>query len=1122
MASAAADLHAFLVRRYTDPQKLWQLVDLQLGPELSSELPVGAPAKTLAHNVVKCCQEQGRTLELFAALEGEAGNRGEELARIIAAWLVEHEDPSLNEARERYAEHARRTARRPPLDTQVARFLDDADYDLDRVWIPLTSRPLAPPQQPRIEDEAEKRQRTEIPPTQVVEAAAPVLELWPKQTRWLVLLGDPGAGKSVVARRALIEQLGVAERTPVRIELGRYATWAARQTGRRDLLRFLGEAFGEDGVPLSELQLRSLALADRLTWIVDGLDEIADADLRSRCVEQLANLRHRGPVLVTTRPRGVAGPREALREAGYAIHEMCPLDDATLTHLGRRWREAGLIDEAALQRALSTASVREQMRSPLIATFVLVLARKGTPLQQRQRVLAEISALMVRTWAERRRPLLLDASGRMAFLRGLAWTMLTAVERGAENVIEHAALHRFAARFFRERERLSRDEAAARADDLIAELKLDVHALSQLGGESYGFVHRSLLEFFAADALAESTEEVILARFADWQQGTWTEVLPMTCGLLAGHDAPLAVRAVQRVFADCAPLASSQLLAAGEFAVRCFAEIEAPGPEFGPLAATLTELWIAQASLGELDMRGLAAALRPIGPRWPGARRLWEWSEATGGRGFTFAIPEYSVQLDSGPRLLPLVHVVVAVTAAAARPRLLARLLDKHAVLTPFAEGLAAMGPWTDAERELLTRSLDRFGWPWDAQVVAWLGDLAGTTAEARLLALLSDEGRSPIVRLFTAALLLSSSTRRAEAVAALADDISELAELSRTIALQEVNAQIVATLLRSGPAAADELCGQLMAQETPELRAIACLVAAHRGDETAAAAFVAMLRCDDRRSHDAANWALAQGLLRDGIDRVLTLLHGDPSCLTLAWAAMTAPVVAEQRGRWEFAQTLWCHLADAGEWSANLRWLAVAALLARPAWRELGMQRLGGISPDTEPNSPNMDTALRRLGEHPDGPERLRELLAAETDRVRRRWIAQALLERVPADLAAAAELRRQAHGSTDRAEQYLLAQAMRRLGLPRADWAPLAPKILAHAPHPIARCAAATLLGDCTDLRRLEAELAANESDPRQPSVDAEVRALAGALLRCEALRLQLAGGADDPAGPGLSSRR
>ena len=85
-----------------------------------------------------------------------------------------------------------------------------------------------------------------------------------------------------------------------------------------------------------------------------------------------------------------------------------------------------------------------------------------------------------------------------------------------------------------------------------------------------------------------------------------------------------------------------------------------------------------------------------------------------------------------------------------------------------------------------------------------------------------------------------------------------------------------------------------------------------------------------------------------------------------------------------------------------------------------------------------------------------------------------------------------------------------MRRVGLPRADWEPLARKIPTHVDDPISRCAAATLLADSDELQRL--------ADAGSPTTGSEtgtwalgnlagVAFFAAALLRCEDLRARLA---------------
>jgi len=109
-----------------------------------------------------------------------------------------------------------------------------------------------------------------------------------------------------------------------------------------------------------------------------------------------------------------------------------PLDDPQIQLLCTRWHDAGLLDDRARDRVRARIpEVRELMRSPLVATLILVLARHGEIPRTRQRLLSEVLALVVDRWPKHRE-LLLDAPARAAFLRHLAWSMLTTSAHGNE------------------------------------------------------------------------------------------------------------------------------------------------------------------------------------------------------------------------------------------------------------------------------------------------------------------------------------------------------------------------------------------------------------------------------------------------------------------------------------------------------------------------------------------------------------------------------------------------------------------------------------------------------------------------------------------------------------------
>lgn len=1099
MSSWQARLVDLIVRRFSDSQALMTEMRLRFDREFVSELPSAASLKVLAAAVVFNCEARQSVDLLLSALQAESGASEPELDEISRDYVVEAEDPRLWAAIDAHREEARRIARRPRLDALVQTLMDVPSLDIEQVFVAPNIRVSASPV-----ESMQSTERTE-PGKPGPAAARPFLEVWPERSAWLLVLGGPGAGKSMLARWLTLQPAAGHNDVPVRIELQQYAKWQAdAKNAASGFFAFLEVVHAGQGAALSGRQIRTLALAGRVLWLIDGLDEITDPDARLECARRIANLRrHGGRAVITSRPLGLNLEIALLRDAGV---ETCTLESFAapqLHELGLRWQLAGLIEDEALRRfevqLAASQQLRELARSPLISTFMLILARRDDLPRQRCRLLAEICALVVGRWAEQRRPggYQLDLGRRMAFLRGLAWAMRTELEQGLGNIVDRRHLVRFAARFFQQEAGATRDEAEVRARLLVDELGVQIHVLAWFGGNSFGFSHRSFLEFFAADMLVHRDTDTVMAYFAEkWSQGAWAEVLAMAAGLLAERQPQLVVRALRGVFSGIEPFDAPRLLSASEFVVRCLAEVEAlDSPAVRRLCEVLTELWIAMGPIAGLDIRPLARALRTIGPRWPGATILLEWLRSTRGRGPISGIQEFSTSFSGGSvGQLQTVRLAVAVATPEQRPELLELLADPSSFLDMFAEDLELIGPWTEAERSLLEATLLRHGEDWDHQVLEWLGDLRGRRIEQDLLDAQQRRGPPRWEGRRRAVLLLRSSAHWRQAV----DQLDRLLMDGEWALLSyEFPTRLARVLERMEVGRSEAICRALTRARAPELQAAAHLVLAEGGDDDAAAKLVAMLRDPGARNSDAANWALAHGRFADAHQRVMDHLNDEVALVTLVWAVSACAHIADERGPSERARAWWLHLADDGEWSPSLRWVAIGALLRRGAWRELGMARLRLQQIELYGNSPNIDHALRILADQADGRDVLDGLMRDDPDPHRRRWIAQVLLERFPGHPRARAELREQAAGSTQRDEQHSLSHVMRRLGLPRLDWEDVARKLITHVEDPISRCASATLLADRPAMEALLRE------DPTWPvGLTEHLRT----LLRCEDLRLSI----------------
>jgi len=140
---------------------------------------------------------------------------------------------------------------------------------------------------------------------------AGLARLW-QESGWLVLLGEPGAGKSELLIAMLVEMLRAREPTgqvPVLIPI---ASWEAHRDGLYDWLErwlianypFLAEPGDEDGPSLA----RGLLDDDRIAFVLDGFDELP-LDLRHVALTKMAAEARRPRRLL------LAGRTRAYREA---------------------------------------------------------------------------------------------------------------------------------------------------------------------------------------------------------------------------------------------------------------------------------------------------------------------------------------------------------------------------------------------------------------------------------------------------------------------------------------------------------------------------------------------------------------------------------------------------------------------------------------------------------------------------------------------------------------------------------------------------------------------------------------------------------------------------------------
>ncbi|MCI3278844.1 HEAT repeat domain-containing protein [Streptomyces cylindrosporus] len=627
---------------------------------------------------------------------GAAATGDHSTATYIHNQYVQQQPPAdeltpeeITEALRRYATRIRETYGR--LDLEVLIPTEEGEHPpvgLDEVFVAPTVRADPPPVElprdirqrlvdagewpsslpPGLERETLDRAReayAERPARGVLEVLAD-----PDQDR-LVLLGDPGAGKSTLARHlslTLTREVpsgdpleALAGRLPLVVELREYAAGEWREQTFEDFLKHLHDTKGM--APPSPVTERLLA-EGRAVVVFDGLDELFDPAAREQVSHRIADFagRHSAAgvrVIVTSRVIGYR--RGVLERADFAHHMIQDLDRERIGQFARQWYTSAYPHDeeraARLCRRLTDAvsssrPVAELAGNPLLLTILAIIGRRRELPRDRQGVYRHAVAVLIAHWDEHAKHLraptdaealsYLGDEDRHELLRLVARQMQDGEGGIAGNHIHQDVLLTTFKRYLCEQYELPVAQAVSAARTMVRQFRERNFILSHYGGGVYGFVHRAFLEYLAAEDIdrrytryrewtPDELIEQVFGRHAE--DPAWHEVLLLLVGQLGEPEAAAAIdRLLDMHWRRTERTWDAELLL---LSVRALAEVRRIGA-LAPQSRNVVDGIIAflEKTMDRYVVfavtEGGWGALTTFPPHWSGRSRLLRWFHLRG------------------------------------------------------------------------------------------------------------------------------------------------------------------------------------------------------------------------------------------------------------------------------------------------------------------------------------------------------------------------------------------------------------------------------------------------------------------------------------------------------------
>lgn len=340
-----------------------------------------------------------------------------------------------------------------------------------------------------------------------------------RQFHRLVILGDPGGGKTTTSRRMMniFSTHQLQRRTDRSLALMVVLRdWAEElASGQMTVVEVLRRVSAtRHSIEPPENVLEALLDTGRIKVFFDGLDELLDTANRNRVVEVVEGFVHRFPLVpVVVTSRRVGYPQAPLDGDLFNVVEISSFDAKQRREYVRKWFffEEDLTGEERAQRVRSfvqeTDGLLDIASNPLMLSLMCALYSYDQYIpRNRPEVYEKCSRLMFDSWDRNRgiRPTLSFQSHMMGALDALALYMYQ--DGLNEAGLTRALLVKRLAKYLKKRRFRTIEEARDAAANFVDHCSGRAWILSEVSPERYTFTHATFIEYFAARQLTREAK----------------------------------------------------------------------------------------------------------------------------------------------------------------------------------------------------------------------------------------------------------------------------------------------------------------------------------------------------------------------------------------------------------------------------------------------------------------------------------------------------------------------------------------------------------------------------------------------------------------------------------------